>query len=86
MAVVSRMPSLRTLIMSYNYFTGTLPSSIANASSISVLDLSANSFTGAIPGTICSPSLRKLLLADNELSRAVPLGSCTNLVAIAAIP
>ncbi len=34
---------------------------------------------GSIPGKICGPSLRRLLLADNDLSGVVPLESCSSL-------
>ncbi|KAI5061732.1 hypothetical protein GOP47_0024237 [Adiantum capillus-veneris] len=81
-AVVSQMPTLQKLVLSFNNFTGPLPVSLANSSSLRILDLSANAFTGSIPGTICSPSLRRLLLADNELSGVVPLESCSSLAAI----
>lgn len=80
--MVNRMPALQTLIMSFNFITGTLPDSLGNASSLSVLDISANYLTGPIPGTICSLSLRKLMLSDNDLYGTVPLESCRNLVAL----
>ncbi|MCO5553294.1 hypothetical protein L7F22_006815 [Adiantum nelumboides] len=81
-AIVSQMPALRKLVLSFNKFTGPLPIPFPNFSSLEVLDLSANAFTGTIPGSICSPLLRRLLLADNELSGVVPLESCSSLATI----
>ena len=45
-AIVSQMPALRKLVLSFNNFTGPFPASLANSSSLEVLDLSANVFTG----------------------------------------
>lgn len=71
--------------MSFNKFTGPLPASLPNSSRLKVLYLSANAFTGKevfLASKICGPSLRRLLLADNDLSGVVPLESCSSLAAI----
>ncbi|WOG97907.1 hypothetical protein DCAR_0417248 [Daucus carota subsp. sativus] len=87
-SVLSSLPSLKYLYLSFNNITGSVPPSLTNATQLQVLDLSSNAFTGTIPTGFCSKSssfsLEKLLLANNYLKGRIPseIGNCKNLKTI----
>uniref|UniRef100_A0A8R7QJ44 Receptor kinase-like protein Xa21 n=2 Tax=Triticum urartu TaxID=4572 RepID=A0A8R7QJ44_TRIUA len=63
----SKFPKLKQLGLDGNHFTGTIPSSISNISSLVSLRLSANRFSGYVPPTLGKHgSLQDLNLYDNK--------------------
>ncbi|ESR34639.1 hypothetical protein CICLE_v10004266mg [Citrus x clementina] len=62
------LPTVEFLELAHNRFSGTIPSSITNASKLTVLALGENTFSGFIPNTIGNlRSLLRLSLANNYL-------------------
>lgn len=72
-------PMLKVLKMSRNGFSGNIPSSLSNVSSLTTLQLDGNQFTGSIPDNLykCS-NLEMLDVSDNSLSCRIP-GSMGNM-------
>ena len=58
-------PSIRVLDLSGNQFSGTLPNSLLNMTSLSYLELGANRLSGcpALPPSTCRPAPAALALA-----------------------
>ncbi|KAL1211752.1 Receptor-like protein 32 [Cardamine amara subsp. amara] len=68
-----RVQKLTTLDLSYNYFSGQIPSSIGNFSHLTTLDLSKNYFSGQIPSSIGNLSHLTLLeLSGNGFVGEMP--------------
>eukprot|EP01064_Diplonema_japonicum_P009306 TRINITY_DN16789_c5_g1_i1.p1 TRINITY_DN16789_c5_g1~~TRINITY_DN16789_c5_g1_i1.p1 ORF type:complete len:444 (+),score=38.07 TRINITY_DN16789_c5_g1_i1:51-1382(+) len=65
-------PVLRTLDVSFNYFSGTIPKSIANLTNLQHVDLSANSLAGDLPELSQMHSLRSVYLGNNALIGTIP--------------
>jgi len=65
---------LRHLDLSNNFFNGSLPNSIFNASELQVLSLSSNVISGELPAELIGGlrSLQLLNLSDNALAGKVP--------------
>lgn len=65
---------LRHLDLSNNFFNGSLPNSIFNASELQVLSLSSNVISGELPAELIGglTSLQLLNLSDNALAGKVP--------------
>ncbi|CAN8287964.1 unnamed protein product [Cochlearia groenlandica] len=86
--VVSKIAGIEYLYVPYNNISGSVPVSLTNCTNLRVLDLSSNGFTGKLPSSFCSlqssPSLEKLLIANNYLSGTVPkeLSNCRSLKTI----
>ncbi|KAL6842463.1 hypothetical protein ACP4OV_027698 [Aristida adscensionis] len=86
--VISKITSLRVLRLPFNNIIGPnpLPALAATCHLLEVIDLGSNELTGEIMSDLCSsfPSLRKLILPNNNLSGTVPpsLGNCNNLESI----
>ncbi|CAH8259472.1 unnamed protein product [Arabidopsis lyrata] len=81
---VQNLRFLTTLDLSYNYFSGQIPSSIGNFSHLTTLDLSKNYFSGFIPSSIGNLShLTFLDLSGNDFIGEMPffgsLNQLTNL-------
>jgi len=63
------LPNLQHLYLDGNKLSGTIPSSISNASQLTKLDLSSNSFSGLIPKSLGNLwLLERLNLAGNNLT------------------
>uniref|UniRef100_A0A0D9UWT9 Receptor kinase-like protein Xa21 n=1 Tax=Leersia perrieri TaxID=77586 RepID=A0A0D9UWT9_9ORYZ len=63
-----RFPAIHTLTLSYNMFSGVIPSALCNLSNITTLALDENRFSGYIPPTLGrSGALRILDLSYNKL-------------------
>ncbi|KAK9178309.1 hypothetical protein WN943_027499 [Citrus x changshan-huyou] len=63
------LPTIEHLNLALNRFSGTIPSSITNASKLSFLELGGNTFSGFIPNTIGNlRNLEWLGLANNSLT------------------
>ncbi|PWA88278.1 Leucine-rich repeat-containing protein [Artemisia annua] len=69
--------SLETLDLSYNNFTGDIPSDISvNLTHLTYLDLSSNKLNGTLPSWLFTlPSLKHLSLSGNMFSGNVPFES-----------
>ncbi|WCJ21846.1 Leucine-rich repeat protein kinase family protein [Euphorbia peplus] len=68
-----RLPFVTLLDLSFNNFSGEIPSSIANCSFLNILKLNRNSLSGRIPGQIGGLArLRVFSVANNMLSGKVP--------------
>ncbi|KAB2072660.1 hypothetical protein ES319_A07G031600v1 [Gossypium barbadense] len=77
--------SLKSLNLSYNQISGSLPNNIGNFGLLEVMDLSGNNFSGEIPATISSlVSLKVLKLGGNGFEWSIPEGilSCQSLVSL----
>jgi len=70
---------LRSLSMSNNQFTGTLPSSWAEIPTLARVYLSDNQLTGALPSQWKSKSLTDLMLSNNQFSGPVAAWAAPNL-------
>ncbi|OIT33064.1 putative receptor-like protein kinase [Nicotiana attenuata] len=81
-------PNLQILHLAQNHFTGSIPSSLANATKLLQLDIPQNNFTGTVPSSISN--LRNLLWLNvfgNSLGNGAPddlnfidhLTNCSNL-------
>ncbi|XP_058004804.1 receptor like protein 21-like isoform X2 [Hevea brasiliensis] len=65
------------LYLQGNKFTGSIPESILNSSTLSILDIRDNNLSGKIPDSITSlPNLQVLLLKGNHLSGVIPIQLC----------
>ncbi|XP_044473281.1 receptor-like protein 33 [Mangifera indica] len=65
--------SLRTLMLSFTNFSGTIPHSIANLKNLSRIGLSGCNFTGPIPTSIANlTQIVYLDLSGNNLSGSIP--------------
>ncbi|ESR42443.1 hypothetical protein CICLE_v10010967mg [Citrus x clementina] len=82
------LPNLKIFAGAVNYFTGSIPVSLSNASNLQVLDFAENGLTGTIPGNFGSlKDLVRLNFDQNELgSREIGdlnflkfLANCTSL-------
>ncbi|MBA0547835.1 hypothetical protein Golob_018975 [Gossypium lobatum] len=77
--------SLKSLNLSYNQISGSLPNNIGNFGLLEVMDLSGNNFSGEIPTTIRSlVSLKVLKLGGNGFEWSIPEGilNCQSLVSL----
>ncbi|KAG6673438.1 hypothetical protein I3842_16G112500 [Carya illinoinensis] len=77
--------SLRSLNLSSNRISGSLPNNIGNFGMLEIFDLSSNNFSGEIPATISSlVSLQVLKLDRNSFEQSIPSGikNCQSLVTI----
>ncbi|PON92271.1 Tyrosine-protein kinase [Trema orientale] len=77
--------TLKSLNLSSNQISGSLPNNIGNFGLLERLDISSNNFSGAIPETIGSlVSLQILKLGRNGFDQSIPTGilSCQSLVTI----
>ncbi|XP_028753673.1 probable LRR receptor-like serine/threonine-protein kinase At1g74360 [Neltuma alba] len=80
---ILRLPNILRLDLSYNNFSGPLPTEISRMSSLKLLMLAYNQFTGPIPPEFGNlPSLQALDLSVNNLSGPIPptLGNLTSLL------
>lgn len=66
---VPSIPSLRSLFLQHNNFSGTIPTSLSLQ--LKVLDISSNSFTGGIP-ELEVPKLKLLNLSYNNFTGSIP--------------
>ena len=63
------LPTIEILDLALNRFSGTIPSSITNASKLTALELGGNTFSGFIPNTIGNlRNLEWLSLGNNYLT------------------
>ncbi|KAG8633671.1 probable LRR receptor-like serine/threonine-protein kinase At3g47570 [Manihot esculenta] len=58
------LPNLQNLIIGVNYFSGSIPNSLSNASQLLRVDFSRNNFVGRVPSDL--GNLRSLLLLNFE--------------------
>ncbi|KAJ6711288.1 LEUCINE-RICH REPEAT RECEPTOR-LIKE SERINE/THREONINE-PROTEIN KINASE BAM3 [Salix purpurea] len=75
-------PTLETLQLWNNNFTGVIPRNLGRNGKLQILDLSSNKLTGTIPQDLCSSNqLRVLILFKNFLFGPIPegLGACYSL-------
>ncbi|XP_057866565.2 LRR receptor-like serine/threonine-protein kinase EFR [Cryptomeria japonica] len=74
LTVLTNCSSLKNLELSFNYFTGILPSSISHLSSqLSVFHLSSNKIEGSIPIGISNLTMMEYLdLSDNHFNGTIP--------------
>ncbi|KAJ6863437.1 receptor-like protein 15 [Populus alba x Populus x berolinensis] len=72
---------LQELDISYNHFTGSLPSCFSNLTNLQVLDISFNHFTGntSLSSIGSLKSIRDLKLSDNHFQIPISLGPFFNL-------
>ncbi|KAJ0771952.1 putative leucine-rich repeat-containing, plant-type, leucine-rich repeat domain superfamily [Helianthus annuus] len=64
---VSLLTSVEDIRLTTNMLSGVIPSGLFKLSSLEVLDLSYNKLQGTIPSVFALPSLRELMLDDNQL-------------------
>ncbi|PHU07778.1 hypothetical protein BC332_24267 [Capsicum chinense] len=74
--------NLQVLDVSYNYFSGTIPSTITNLTSLKMLSLSQNNISGTIPNYFGknSPQLFSVRFADNGFTGELPPELCSQFV------
>ncbi|KAJ4883760.1 putative LRR receptor-like serine/threonine-protein kinase [Raphanus sativus] len=80
---ISKMWSLKFLILAFNNFSGDIPKEYGDMPSLQALDLSFNNLTGSIPSSFGRlTSLLWLMLANNSLSGEIPreIGNCSSLL------
>ncbi|XP_016513843.1 protein TOO MANY MOUTHS-like [Nicotiana tabacum] len=66
-------PTLQTLVLRENGFTGPIPNELGNLTSLRVLDLHKNNLNGSIPVSLGRiTGLRSLDLSDNKLTGSIP--------------
>jgi len=76
--------SLKTLLLRYTRFAGTLPSSIGNLKMLSLIDLAGCNFSGEIPNSMANlTQLRNLDMSLNSFNGSIPSFSMSkNLIQI----
>ncbi|EPS62114.1 hypothetical protein M569_12677 [Genlisea aurea] len=82
-ANMSRMGSLKFLILAHNQFSGGIPEEYGDLNGLQALDLSFNGLEGSIPRSLGNlTSLLWLMLAGNSLTGEIPreLGNCSSLL------
>ncbi|ONK66446.1 uncharacterized protein A4U43_C06F8120 [Asparagus officinalis] len=71
-AKVNRLSAMKNLVLSGNFFNGTVPD-LKKLTSLTELDLSNNSFSGSVPTALASlGKLEKLDLSKNQLKGNIP--------------
>ncbi|XP_059287371.1 protein TOO MANY MOUTHS [Lycium ferocissimum] len=66
-------PTLQTLVLRENGFTGPIPNEFGNLTSLRVLDFHKNNLNGTIPASLGRiTGLRSLDLSDNKLTGSIP--------------
>lgn len=66
-------PTLQTLVLRENGFTGPIPNELGNLTRLRVLDLHKNNLNGSIPVSLGRiTGLRSLDLSDNKLTGSIP--------------
>ncbi|KAH0758364.1 hypothetical protein KY290_021857 [Solanum tuberosum] len=75
------------LDLSYNNFSGMVPESLGECSSLELVDISNNNFSGVIPSGICKDpmnNLKVLYLQNNLFEGPIPdsLSNCSQLVSL----
>ncbi|KAH9318896.1 hypothetical protein KI387_020665, partial [Taxus chinensis] len=78
LTALTNCSSLEILVLSQNYFTGILPSSVSRLSrTLSILELSSNKFEGNIPSGIANlTKLAYMGLVENSFSGNIPSALC----------
>lgn len=83
---LSKLPDIMRIQMNNNNFTGTIPASLGNCSSLQHLDLGTNNLDGAIPSTLGNCGKLQTLILDTNprLTGTIPaeLGKLQNLSTI----
>ncbi|KAJ0804137.1 putative protein kinase RLK-Pelle-DLSV family [Helianthus annuus] len=70
---LTRITTLKLLIISTNHFSGPLPQEIGKLTLLTQLDLSSNRFSGPLPAALAKlTSLRSLKLSDNNFTGTIP--------------
>lgn len=72
-ALYSKMPRLQQLDLSFNYFTGTLPTGVLQLNKLTSLELDGNQLEGTLPDKLFEmTNLRSLELRSNKFTGTVP--------------
>nr|AMM42903.1 LRR-RLK [Vernicia fordii] len=85
LALFGKLTQLNSLYLSYNNFSGQIPSSFENLKYLTSLYLSSNHFSGQIPSSLAQlKQLYYLNLSNNNLSGPIPskLGSLPSLTSL----
>ena len=88
MEVFLNLTNLKSLLLGFNNFAGSLPQSLAVFGKLERFDVSSNQLTGEIPAGICEgtnsvpSSLKVLFLQNNMLTGTIPpqIGNCSQLI------
>nr|GLL21278.1 probable LRR receptor-like serine/threonine-protein kinase At4g36180 [Ipomoea trifida] len=67
---------LHHVLIQSNIFTGPIPETLLNSSTLVMLDIRDNNLSGNLPGKIGAENLRILLLGGNQLSGPFPSQLC----------
>ncbi|RCV11725.1 hypothetical protein SETIT_2G209400v2 [Setaria italica] len=79
--LISNMPQVQTIDLSWNNFTGAIVAGLADCVELTVLDLSHNSLSGFLPSSLGNlQSLENLDVSNNSLTGEIQsLAKCTKL-------
>src|SRR6185503_15449752 len=76
--------NLQALDLTYNYLSGTVPTSLYNMSTLTYLGIGANNLEGEIPNNIgfTLPSIKKMIFLENQFHGQIhaSLANATNLM------
>ncbi|KAB2613212.1 tyrosine-sulfated glycopeptide receptor 1-like [Pyrus ussuriensis x Pyrus communis] len=76
--LLSSLPSLLVIDLSFNRLIGSFPPSSNGSSHLQIINLSSNVFNGTIPSSVLVPSISIYNVSNSSFSRSIPLSNGSN--------
>ncbi|XP_048428525.1 receptor-like protein 3 [Pyrus x bretschneideri] len=76
--LLSSLPSLQVIDLSFNRLNGRFPPSSNGSSHLQIINLSSNFFNGTIPSSVLVPSISIFNVSNNSFSGSIPMSNGSN--------